>query len=90
VITGPVHSFDFEQELELAMANDGLLRMCQYRPGNDTNNQHCSSVGSVKSVLMADEGTGKFQDADADPSEDPTVLKGLRGKHGKAKRGLVE
>lgn len=40
----PVHSFDLETELELAMAKDGLFKYCRFEPGNDANNQRCSSV----------------------------------------------
>ena len=42
-----MHSFDLETEVELAMANDGLIKYCQYRPGDDANNQHCSSVAAA-------------------------------------------
>jgi hypothetical protein len=56
-----------ETELELAMAKDGLIKFCQYRPGDVDNNQHCSSVAANGARVTVN--LGDSFDVDEDPTE---------------------
>ena len=35
------HSFEFEQELLIAMGNDKLVKYCSYNPSNPAENLDC-------------------------------------------------
>ena len=48
------------------MAKDGLIKFCQYRPGDVDNNQHCSSVAANGARVTVN------KDDSFDVDEDPT------------------